>query len=323
MSSDTAPLITILVPTYNRLESLKKLVGWLESNAFHNPEVSILISNNASTDETRAYLEGYTHIPNLKINQMPANCGAEIHLGWLYAQARTKFFWMICDDDLPEPESLKKILIFLKANLGISWVQLPHKFVDGDSKLISSSRKPETVIISENGADLFPEYAFEAALISSNILNTENLQSYLPSCNPGNAFFPLWLTMQVGNGRRSAVLSSYILNACTDICWKDKVVKLLTNDLIYAVSSVSNLPRACKLQILYSYYATDPVHFTFVPFVAPSAAFWLFCASPAQFVSTYFLACGRRYHRSLSMKQQRLIKPFKIILTRLLLKKRN
>jgi len=254
---------------------------------------------------------------------MPANCGAEIHLGWLYAQAKTRFLWMISDDDLPEPGSLKEILIFLKENLGISWVHLPHRFVDKCDNLGLSTLKPDTVMITENGAELFPKYAFRAGLVSSNIFETETLHAYLPSCNPGNSFYPLWLTMQVGNGRRSAVLNSYILNACTDICWKDKVVKLLTNDLIYAVSSVSNLPRVCKLQILYGYYATDPVNFTHVPFVAPSAAFWLFCASPAQFVSTYFLACGRRYHRSLSMKQQRLIKPFKSILTRLLLKKRN
>jgi len=323
MSTDSTQLITILVPTYNRLERLKKLVGWLESDAFHNPEVSILISNNASRDGTRDYLEGYAHIPNLTINQMPANCGADIHIGWLYAQVKTKFLWMICDDDLPEPGVLKDILSFLKANLEISWVQLPHRFFGDENMLIYSSRKPETSIILDNGAEFFPQYAFEGALISSNILDAKTLQSYLPSSNPGNAFFPLWLMMQVGNGRRSAVLSSYLLNACTDISWTESRTKILTNDLIKAVSSVSNLPINCKLQILYGYYATDPIYFTYVPFAAPGAALWLFRAAPVKFVSTYILACGRRYHRSLSEKQKKVIYPLKRILARFLLNKRN
>ena len=290
MSSDSAPLITILVPTYNRLGSLKKLVAWLEKHAFHNPDVSILISNNASKDETRAYLDGYSHIPNLNINHMPSNCGALIHIGWLYAQATTPYVWLIGDDDCPEEDALYQVISILKADREIVWLHLPHRFVDNQGNIACESLKPNEVLIKENGADLFIKYANWATLISSNILKTEEMQKYISRCDAGNAFFPLWLNMQTGSGHKSVVINMCLVNANTDYSWSETRRKVCTKDLINVIKSLSGISGSDSAHILYNYYIRDPSNFIRVPFIAPMECLWLLRISPFKFAKRYIIS---------------------------------
>lgn len=52
------PLVSICIPTYNRVEALKKCVDSIISSKYYSPQsVEIVISDNCSTDETQEYVQ--------------------------------------------------------------------------------------------------------------------------------------------------------------------------------------------------------------------------------------------------------------------------
>jgi glycosyltransferase involved in cell wall biosynthesis len=312
MSSDTAPLITILVPTYNRLGSLKNLVSWLERNAFNHPEVSILISNNASTDDTRAYLEGYAQISNLRINHMHSNCGALIHIGWLYAQPTSSYVWMICDDDLPTDDALEQVLSSLKKYRDLVWLYLPFVFTDDAGISLSSSFCPPRVLVTDKGESLFAELAGWCSLISANVLLTRKIQKHLSSCDAGNAFYPLWLFLQSSKDGKSMVLDRALLSARAKVSNDGGSEKIMINDLIRAVTTVDGVSDAVKAEALIRYFPRDPFNFIRAPFVYTKGSIWLFSSSPFKVTKLYIKSVFRVYYFRLMPTQIRLkVKKFK------------
>ena len=64
---DKRPLISICIPTYNRAQYLKQTLESYVGNSSFDDKVEIVISDNASTDETQAIGENYaSRYPNIK-----------------------------------------------------------------------------------------------------------------------------------------------------------------------------------------------------------------------------------------------------------------
>jgi glycosyltransferase involved in cell wall biosynthesis len=50
--------LTIFIPTFNRLEKLKKCLNCIKNDLFgYEDQVAVVVSNNASTDGTKEYLD--------------------------------------------------------------------------------------------------------------------------------------------------------------------------------------------------------------------------------------------------------------------------
>ena len=105
------PLITIAIPTYNRSKYLNELLTSLENQLKNNPEIQIIISDNASTDATSDVVTRFIdrglaaeYIRN------PHNIGAEANFVQCFNLARGKYFWIIGDDDIIVPNGIKAIL---------------------------------------------------------------------------------------------------------------------------------------------------------------------------------------------------------------------
>jgi glycosyltransferase involved in cell wall biosynthesis len=114
------PILTIAIPTYNRANKLKRLLGWLEielsANGLLN-EVSVLVANNASTDHTNAILESASlSSRHLRIFSHPANCGFDGNVLSLYSRTTTPYLWYMGDDDLPLPGVIGSLLNLLRSH---------------------------------------------------------------------------------------------------------------------------------------------------------------------------------------------------------------
>ena len=105
--------LVIYIPTYNRLGKLKTC---LESIAPQADGVKVYVSNNASTDGTKDYLDGLDY-PWLIVHHQPENYGGAYNqaAAW-YIPVDAEYVWVIGDDDYLLPGAVPTLLDATKHN---------------------------------------------------------------------------------------------------------------------------------------------------------------------------------------------------------------
>jgi len=104
-------MITILIPTYNRLKLLQKAVNsclFQKSKSFN-----LLIIDNCSTDGTKEYLENL-NFSNINIIYNMDNYGARISTEKALNLVKTKWVTILSDDDYLEDSFIKSSMEVLK-----------------------------------------------------------------------------------------------------------------------------------------------------------------------------------------------------------------
>lgn len=111
------PLLTIAIPTWNRLTELKQcldlLIPQVEAVA---PEAEILISDNASDNDTERYglgLQKRYSFLTYKRNQ--TNIGASLNFVEAIEKASGAYVWLLSDDDFIESGAVAHVLQVIKA----------------------------------------------------------------------------------------------------------------------------------------------------------------------------------------------------------------
>jgi abequosyltransferase len=120
----TRPVLTIAIPTYGRAACLKELLSFLADQVKNEPRVELLISDNASSDETPSTVQDFVS-RGLPVRYMrnSENIGADANFLQCFEQARGKYVWLFSDDDLIIPGALAKILGYCEsAEYDLIWV---------------------------------------------------------------------------------------------------------------------------------------------------------------------------------------------------------
>jgi glycosyltransferase involved in cell wall biosynthesis len=110
------PLLTIIIPTYNRAENLSMLLHalWIECAALTGM-VTVMVFDNASSDRTPEVTRGMQAIwPELRIQRHVHNCGAEENFCRGIDSVETRYFWIIGDDDCPRRGVVKRLVELLR-----------------------------------------------------------------------------------------------------------------------------------------------------------------------------------------------------------------
>lgn len=106
--------LTIAIPTYNRKTKLERLLNILSEqiSTIEDPtKITILVSNNNSTDGTDLFLNNYKHGTfAFKFFNQSSNLGFDGNIKFLYEQASSDYIWFHSDDDIPLSGSLAQIL---------------------------------------------------------------------------------------------------------------------------------------------------------------------------------------------------------------------
>ncbi len=134
----TKPLLTIAIPTYNRAGYLKELLSVLADQLRDEPRVELIISDNASPDETPSVVQDFV-VRGLRVRYIrnAQNIGPDANFLQCFEQARGKYVWLFSDDDLIIPGGLAKILSYCgTAEYDLIWVSAypfgkfhkPHAF---------------------------------------------------------------------------------------------------------------------------------------------------------------------------------------------------
>lgn len=123
------PLLSICIPTYNRIEFLTRALSsiLIQMDGLENV-IEIIISDNASTDETENYCkEIVSQSSNVYYSKHEVNKGPDYNIAHLYSKAKGHFVWVLGDDDYLSDGSLSNICSLLKNNLSTNIIYVNSK----------------------------------------------------------------------------------------------------------------------------------------------------------------------------------------------------
>ena len=118
----TEKLLTIAIPTFNRAKKLEYLIGSILPQL--NPLVEILVSDNASTDDT---LELMTHLAGQNSSilyvRQSENVTVDRNIESAVINSSGEFVWLCGDDDEFEPFAIEYVLRILQSgDYATGWI---------------------------------------------------------------------------------------------------------------------------------------------------------------------------------------------------------
>ena len=104
--AELRPLLTIAVPTFNRSHYLRDLLDSVAPQVAANADVELLVSDNASEDDTAAVIERCRGRlgEQMRVVRQPENIGSDANFVFCFEQARGRYVWICGDDDVLAPE---------------------------------------------------------------------------------------------------------------------------------------------------------------------------------------------------------------------------
>jgi len=168
------PLLTIAIPTFNRAQFLTELLSSIFDQLRNEPRVELLISDNASADETPRVVQDFVE-RGLRIGYLrnAVNVGAEPNFVQCFEKARGKYVWIVGDDDVLARGAISAILTYLEAE--------SYDLVYVNSYSFSGSKTPRAASLHVKALRITDASEFARRVnvfftfISSNIVNREGL----------------------------------------------------------------------------------------------------------------------------------------------------
>jgi glycosyltransferase involved in cell wall biosynthesis len=177
-------LLSILIPTYNRAHCLSLLLETLTLELQEvSDKVTIIIGNNASTDETSIIIDAFsTKFPTSKILHHSCNLGPDENFCQCIDQVTSRFFWIIGDDDLPKVGLIRQIVNLLEQKnydllyLNSEWLPNITSANDGT---------PMGVLVSKaiSREDFAQQVNVWVTFISGMVVNLDRLYELNPGLN--------------------------------------------------------------------------------------------------------------------------------------------
>jgi abequosyltransferase len=118
------PLLTLVVPTYNRASKLETLLAILEPQlAEFAQQIQFIVSDNGSPDNTPAIVAAaaarYSAAGiSFEAIRHPQNLGPDANFLGCFQRARGHFFWICGDDDVIVPGALAEVMSHLRGANG-------------------------------------------------------------------------------------------------------------------------------------------------------------------------------------------------------------
>ncbi len=120
MEPKNFPLVSVLIPTYNRADYLEEALESVREQDY--PNLEVIVSDNASTDGTEKRVEKYLSDPRLRYYRNEKNLGAvENYRRLLYEYASGRFGHYLTDDDyfIDRQHLSKAVRLILEKGVGV------------------------------------------------------------------------------------------------------------------------------------------------------------------------------------------------------------
>jgi len=141
------PLVSIVLPTYNRAKMLSGSIESCQNQTYEN--IEIIIVNDGSTDNTEQIVQKFIEKdPRIKYYKK-SNAGLPKALNYGFQYAKGKYFTWTSDDNLYGEEALMLMVSALKANKKAKLVYCNYILIDEDGIELEKYQSPEATKIFE------------------------------------------------------------------------------------------------------------------------------------------------------------------------------
>jgi glycosyltransferase involved in cell wall biosynthesis len=217
LSEQTVPkkILTIAIPTYNRSQCLDLCLAQICKQLPGNEsELEVIVSDNASPDETAAVVQKYLAAGfDLKYTRNKENIGTR-NIEQCFRLAQGKYVVVFADDDVFLDGSLSALLAFLeKADYGIVNVTC-YSF--GDDFKCRMKKQPHYRCQEYASTKSFVRRInYLLTFISGNIVNKSlvNPADILPFTPGGNVNQLSWVFSALFKAKKNAVIEGYPIAA--------------------------------------------------------------------------------------------------------------
>jgi glycosyltransferase involved in cell wall biosynthesis len=238
-------MVSIIIPTYNRANYLTKAIDSALAQDYSNIEV--IVSDNASVDDTNEVIKRYTDNPRFKYFRNNKNLGMVAN--WRKAlnnYATGDFFMILSDDDyLIDDDYISKAVKLIKSDQEIVIVYANgYLFYEDSNKMVefilpfNPVESGKTIFLSRSKV-LPQDFCLCNVLFKKNLALKLNAFSndYNISCD-SELFLKMCLYGKIGLIKD--FVSVYQLHS-------ENLIKVLKNDLILIVNNYDHLLEPYKL----------------------------------------------------------------------------
>lgn len=144
-----SPLVSIIVPTFNRADMLPEALDSCLAQTYRN--VEIVVVNDGSSDHTADVLERYAaRDPRVRCFSKP-NEGIADTLNFGHAQARGDYLTWSSDDNLYYPDAIASMVEVLESRPELGLVYADARFIDGENRVLKIVQPPEPEAMLKEG----------------------------------------------------------------------------------------------------------------------------------------------------------------------------
>jgi abequosyltransferase len=145
--------LSICIPTYNRAFYLKQLIHSIVMQRCDG--IEIVVSDNASTDETKAVIEEFQHShTNIRYVRSEINVGADRNLLNAVRIAHGKYCWLMGSDDIIEPDGINSVMNIISKHSNLAGISVNFNTYTRDLIFVENA-------VSIAGGKLQEDYLFD------------------------------------------------------------------------------------------------------------------------------------------------------------------
>jgi len=192
-------LVTIAIPTYNRIEQLKNCLNSILPQIKQKQTwIEVLVIDNKSPDGTYDYLKKLKH-KNLRVMQNSKNIGAENNILKVTELAKGRYVFWLSDDDILLDGALDFLKDFLeKLPDNVGWVFSPIPVINyvTNKEMVNIGLGDKIINITPSYLSVL-RYAKYGWTFARQIFLREKIDEYFLKGDTGNVYFILSIPVQM------------------------------------------------------------------------------------------------------------------------------
>jgi hypothetical protein len=142
----TRPLVTVVIPTYQRAHTLPRAIEGALTQTYE--PVEVVVSDNASTDGTEGVLQGYSHDRRVRVVRHPSNIGAVANWRAAIGVAHGDLIKVNWSDDWMDRHVVEDLVVALADHPGAGFA-ISNQAIHLPGRTVHASRKGGVISLED------------------------------------------------------------------------------------------------------------------------------------------------------------------------------
>jgi len=241
------PILTIGIPTYNGAKHIKETLDSIVAQIKGiEQEIEIVISDNASTDETPQIIKEYqSQYPIIRYFRNEENLGFDKNLDLLFRRAQGKYVWILGDDDVILSHGIKKVFNVIEEHPDVAAIFVNWSNYSCDLKRCNVERavKLDNDLLCISANEFLSTVKLNPVLISSNVISRNHWQNCFRDSYLGSGWIHYEILLHlVADYKSYCIASPFVIYRSGDIRWDKQGEQSIVNN-ISLLRIIKSLPQ--------------------------------------------------------------------------------